>query len=206
MPAVDAKTNRMDKIQVAIADQLPAPPAGFGWRMHENVTFLKPVRWHEHVTATHATASHKTTHPVPASTYATSPQPFSETQPFDMGLTIQIIRDARKTLGIEARHVARAYLKPFFDPRHDVRLFEQRMHGDFDCLYLQFKDSQPGLIPIIVYKFIVADDAADRVHDFTFESPARTWDTHWAKYASSILSNLVIDTVMWAPPTCHPVQ
>ncbi len=37
------------------------------------------------------------------------------------------------------------------------------------------------------------------VYAFTFESPAPSWDGHWARYGTPMLSQLVVSSVMRVP-------
>jgi hypothetical protein len=41
---------------------------------------------------------------------------------------------------------------------------------------VRYRDAPPGLKPVIIHKFLIANDAADSVHMFTFESPESSWE------------------------------
>ena len=189
------------KIQEAINAPLPAPPAGFVWQLYEDATFLKPSTWYERERAT-------TTNAFPVTTYATSPEHFSQEKPFEMGLTLQVIRDSQKIIGVAARQVALVYLKPFRNAHKekDVLLFEHDTKGEFDHIFFRYRDAPPGLKPSIVHKYIVANNITDSVHAFTFESPAPSWDENWAQYGTPILSHVGVDSVMRVPRIHNNLQ
>lgn len=65
---------------------------------------------------------------------------------------------------------------------------------------------KPRAWPCIVHKFMLANNATDRVHAFTFESPAPSWDGHGAWYGTPILSQLVVSSVMRVPFTRDNLQ
>jgi len=58
--------------------------------------------------------------------------------------------------------------------------------------FFRYRDAPPGLKPIIVHKFILANNSADSVHVFTFKGPADSWEENWAKYGTPILSKVNI--------------
>jgi hypothetical protein len=179
--------------QQAIEAQLPKPPEGFEWKLYQNAVFLKPKLWNERTEASAPGG-------IPMTAYASSPEDFSDTKQFEMGMTLQIISGSQKTRGIEAKKMVFAYLKPFIDAhkKEDVLMFEQKTQGDFERTYFRYKDAPPGLKPLIVHKFILANNVTDSVHVFTFESPAELWNENWASFGTPILSK--INILPNAPP------
>jgi hypothetical protein len=169
----------------AMRSQLPAPPEGFIWNLYKNAVFPKPVRWRERQMATNTAG-------ISITVFATSPEEFSPTKQFEMGLTVQIISGSQRIRGIEAKKIALVYLKPFLDAhkKEDVLMLEQSARGDFERTFFRYRDAPPGLKPIIVHKFILANNVTDSVHVFTFESPAESWEENWAKYGTPILSKV----------------
>lgn len=174
-----------EQLREAMKTQLPPPPEGFAWQLYKNAVFPKPVGWTERELP--AAPSRVT-----MSTYATSPEAFSQAKPFETGLTVQIITGAKRTLNLEARKMALAYIKPFLDShrKDEILILKQKPGGDFEQTFFRYRDAPPGLKPVIVHKFILANDKADSVHIFTFESPAETWDSDWAKFGTPILSRV----------------
>jgi len=180
-----------DQVQEAIKSHLPAAPEGFAWQLYKNAAFLKPTHWHERVTATKPGG-------IPIFVYAASAEDFSETKQFEMGVTLQIISGSQHVRNIEAKKMALLYLKPILDAhkKEEVLMLEQSTRGDFERTFFRYRDAPPGLKPIIVHKFILANNVTDSVHIFTFESPADTWEENWSKYGTPILGKVnVIPTL-----------
>jgi hypothetical protein len=177
----------VEQIQAAIKTQLPAPPDGFVWHLYKNAVLPKPAQWNEREKVS-STAG------IPITVYAASPEEFSETKQFEIGLTVQIISGSQRIRGIEAKKMALVYLKQFLDAhkKEEVLMLEQSTRGDFERTFFRFKDAPPGLKPIIVHKFILANDVTDSVHVFTFESPVESWEENWAKYGTPILSKVSV--------------
>jgi hypothetical protein len=175
----------IEQIREAIRTQLPAPPEGFAWQLYKNAVFPKPVEWREQQMAA-STAG------IPVTVFAASPEEFSATKQFEMGLTVQIISGSQRIRNIEARKMVLVYLKPFLDAHKpdEVMMLEQSTRGDFERTFFRYRDAPPGAKPIIVHKFILANNVTDSVHVFTFESPAATWDENWARYGTPILSKV----------------
>ena len=172
-------------IREATKSQLPAPPEGFIWQLYKNAVFLKPGQWKEREMAA-------STIGIPVTVYAASPEDFSATKQFEMGLTLQIISGSQRIRNIEAKKMALAYLKPFLDAhkKEEVLMLAQSTRGDFERTFFRYRDAPQGLKPIIVHKFILANNVTDSVHIFTFESPVDTWDENWTKYGTPILSKV----------------
>lgn len=174
-----------EQVRQAIKAQLPAPPEGFSWHVYKNAVFMKPVEWHER-------EKNASVGGIPANVYAASPDEFSETKQFETGITIQIYSGPQKVRRIEAKKFALLYLKPFLDAhrKDEILILEQRPKGDFEQIFFRYRDASPGMKPIIVHKFILANNVTDSVHVFTFESPVELWEANWAKYGTPILGKV----------------
>ena len=192
---------RTGKVQAAVTAPLPAAPDGFVWRLFEDATFLKPRAWHEHEQVT-ATST------IPVTTYATLPEVFCETKPFELGLTVQVTRDSQKIRGIEAKKLVLVYLKPFTNARKegDILFLEQSTKGDFEHTFFRYTDARPSQKPAILHKYIMANNVTDRVYAFTFKSTTQSWGEHWAHYGIPILSQMAIGTEIVVPPTRNNVH
>lgn len=175
----------VEQVREAIKTQLPPPQEGFVWQLYKNVAFPKPAQWNEHEKSGSLVG-------IPITVYAASPEEFSETKQFEMGMTIQIMTGPQRIRGIEAKKMALAYLKPIFDAhkKEEILMFEQSAKGDFERTFLRYRDAPPGLKPIIVQKFFLANNVTDSVYIFTFESPAESWVENWTKYGTPIFSKL----------------
>ena len=126
------------------------------------------------------------------SVYAASPEQFSESKQFEMGVTLQIISGPRALRDIPAKKAALLYLKPLLDvhKREDFLILERNTNGDFELTFARYRDAPPGLKPVIVHKVILASDVADSVHVFTFESPEETWQENWDRFGTPILGKV----------------
>lgn len=192
--AQETKNNipSVEQIREAMKSQLPAPPEGFMWTLYKNAVFLKPIQWHEKQMAYSSFG-------IPITVFAVSPEEFSTTKQFEMGLTVEIISGSQKSLGFEAKKFALVYLKPILEThkKEEILMLEKGARGDFERTFFRYRDAPPGLKPIIVHKFILANNVTDSVHIFTFESPVESWEENWAKYGNPILSKVnVISSVL----------
>jgi hypothetical protein len=174
-----------EQIREAIKTQLPAPPDGFVWQLYKNVVFLKPKKWNEHERDEQIAG-------IPYTTYAASPEDFSDTKQFEVGLTVQLIINPQRIRGIDAKKMALVYLKPLLDShkKEEILILEQSTQGDFERTFFRYRDAPAGLKPIIVHKFILANNVTDIVHIFTFESPIELWEENWSKYGTPIIGKL----------------
>ncbi|MBA4327614.1 MAG: hypothetical protein C0428_05250 [Polaromonas sp.] len=175
-----------EQIRAAIQSELPAPPDGFSWQLYKNTVFLKPAGWHAQEA--------KTPPGFPMATFATSPQAFSESSKFEMGLTVNVISGTQRLRGLEAKKAVALMLKPTLDvsKKEDVLVLSQQPAGDFERTIFRYRDAPSGMTPIIVHKFILANNVTDSVHIFMFESPEASWAENWAKYGAPVLSRLQV--------------
>lgn len=164
---------------------VPPAPDGFEWRQFSDVFALKPLGWHERSKVVTTTAP-------PTDLHATSPETFSETEFFETGFTLHVIRNANTLYGVNAEAVAAAHLVSFLQVRakEDILLLDEKVQGGILRMIARYVDRSPGLRPVMVHKFLAANNSADSVHVFTFESPVETWDENWAMYGETILGNL----------------
>ena len=74
-----------------------------------------------------------------------------------------------------AKKLALVYLEPFLraHKKQDFSILKSKTDGDMETTIVRYRDAPPGLKPVIIHKFLVANDAADSLHVFTFESPDR---------------------------------
>lgn len=186
-------TKAYAEIPAQIRSQLPKPPAGFDWNMHKNALFLKPNGWNE-------LAKREPNPKVFITTYAASPEKFSKTKNFEMGMSLQILSGAQKNSQIKAANLALMVLEPLLKsrPRSDVLIFNQKKAGPFDTTVFRYRDAPKGVIPIVVHKYILANNGADSVHIFTYESPEKSWKENWVKFGSPILGK--VNVVTQLPP------
>ena len=177
------------KVRATVEVELPDPPEGFIWKSYKNAMFPKPVKWREQQMTENAAG-------VQVATYATSAEEFSVTNQFEMGFTVQIITGSHKIKGIEAKKMALLFLKPDLDAhkKEDILMWEQSTKGDSELTFFRYKDAPPGLTPIIVHKFVLANNVTDNVHVFIFESPMKSWEENWTQYGTPILSKIIVQS------------
>jgi hypothetical protein len=173
-----------EQIRAAIRTELPAPPDGFSWQLYKNTVFLKPAGWHERELKT----------PANSFIYATSPEDFSGSKQFEMGMSVNIFTGTQRLRGLEAKKAALMYIKIDLDThrKEDVLILDQQPSGDFERTVFRYRDAPPGLKPVIIHKFILANNVTDSLHVFIFESPEATWAENWAKYGTPIFSRLQV--------------
>lgn len=177
----------LEQVREAMKSQFPAPPDGFSWHLFKNVVFLKPQGWQDAEVADRIVA-------VPRSMYATSPEAFSATKQFETGFTIEFMSGSQRLMKAQASTMALALLKPLLDThkKEEILIFEQGTQGDFVTTFFRYRDAPPGLKPIIVHKFILANNVTDSFNVFSFESPAETWEENWTKYGTPIIGKLSV--------------
>lgn len=175
------------QMREGIQAQLPAAPAGYSWQIYRNALFPKPAGWKE-AEKTGSTSG------IPMGLYGMSPQEFGNGKKMELGLTVQIIAGPRKAGGVDAKKMALAYIQPFLDShkQEDVLALQQGTQGDFEVFLFRYRDFPQGGQPLVVHKFILANDLTDSVHIFSFQSPAATWDDNWARFGTPILSKVSV--------------
>lgn len=167
--------------------QLPPAPKGFTWKFYLNAAFLKPDNWNERTSSTNIKG---TSHVL----YAASAEEFNEKKQFETGFSLNIIDGLKKFQNLEANKAALIYIKPMLDShkKEDVLMLDQRKNGDFDLTFFRYRDAPPGLTPIIVHQFLMANNVTDSLHVFIFESPEASWDENWKKFGTPILSKAIV--------------
>lgn len=173
-------------IEKSSPQHIPDAPEGFVWRGMRNVIFLRPENWKEQSLS-------QNIGPVPTVLYASSAENFGTEKPFETGFTLRIAYDIRKTVKMDASKFGQAMLSPIFQhhTKEDFKLFNQEKKGDFDLMYLRYRDAPQGMTPIIIHKFVMSNDATDTSYEATFESPENSWDANWAKFGSPIFGKIL---------------
>lgn len=179
-----------------VRNQLPPPPEGFVWRMYKNVLFIKPDQWHEQV-------RDESSEKITLKTYAASAENFSASKPFETGMTVQIMSGFKTSTKIPARELALLYVKPSLEklaagPKEDVLIFDNKTNGTITNVVLRYRDAPTGMTPIVIHKFLVANNATDSVHIFIFESPETNWNENFERYGVPFMRKLNI--VFQLPP------
>lgn len=174
-----------EQIKESSTSKLTVPPAGFIWRLYKNVLFLKPDVWKEEQRPSLSKG-------ISSTIYAASPEDFSESKMFEMGITVQIISGSQRLSNTPAKKVTLAALQHIIrnHKREEILMLDISTKGDVEHTILRYRDAPPGLKPIIVHKFFMTNEVTDSVHIFTFESPAESWEENWRKYGTPFLSRV----------------
>ncbi len=172
-----------------IRKALPAPPQGFDWVIFHNAVFLRPAHWNvvtKHVPSIAELQGRDI--------YAASPVPFSETKPFDTGLTLEILSGMNSPGWVSAKHAFARYINGYLRDvaDTDVLLASEKQQRGIDTVIVRFRDTRLGLPPEIVHKFAHIHHDLEVVHVYTFETPESLWAEHWARYGTPILSNVTM--------------
>lgn len=191
-PAATAKESPMGsdtEFADEIRRELPVPPEGFDWVIFHNAVFLRPARWH--VVTKHVPSIAELQGRV---IYAASPVLFSETKPFDTGLTLEILSGMNSPGWVSAKHAFARYISGYLSDvaDSDILIATEKQQRGIDTVIVRFRDTRLGLPPEIVHKFAHIHHDLEVVHVYTFETPESLWAEHWARYGTPILSNVTM--------------
>jgi hypothetical protein len=169
--------------------QLPPAPEGFDWLVYKNCALLSPAGWNQKVRpddpAKNLTGA-----------FAISPEVFSEKKYFDHGFTVQIHTDVKRRFGAAASPSLAAFIQPLAAKvkKEDLLLFKEGGAAGGSTNILRYVDAPPGLTPLVVHRYFVANDAADTIHVFTYEAPQAQWEENWKTFGTPILGRVVMLT------------
>ena len=166
---------------------LPPPTTGYEWVIYRNCAFLKPQGWNQH-----------TLPDVPAQkiigAISTSPETFSESKQFETGFTAQVVANFKANNGLPPSKGAILMLKQITDQRteKDVLVFDTKpAQSGSTSFIMRYRDAPEGKTPLVIHKTLIANDAQDTLHIFTFESPEKNWDESW-KIGTPIIAKIAV--------------
>jgi hypothetical protein len=157
------------------ADRLSSPfndaPSGFEWYVFEagDSACLRPLDWFVKTEVAGDTAA-----------LFMSKEDIDKDGMFETGLTLNVIRKIHAKTGKSPSQYARVYLDELLAKYDDVERFEnppQDGMPGIGAAYLD-QDSSP---PVVIYTFLLADDASDILRIFILEAPQRDWAEVWAR-------------------------
>ncbi len=179
-PLFDAQyAEKSEGVKDLLLSQHPLAPKGFKWIMFQGVSLRKPIEWGEYKTD---------------KVYTSSIESVAKNGKFETGITIQRITNVRKSKGMLAIDYAVAYLKAFEADKNNKTLI--RNFGgtkEFGTIVYRYRNSPKNLKPIIVHKFIIANDSEDSIAIITLEAPERIWNMIWEKYGLIIFKQVSAD-------------
>lgn len=178
-----------------VKSALPAAPGGFEWAIYRNCAVLKPNGWNEGSIPDD-----------PASkvigAYAFSPEEFSEQKQFEHGFTAQVIAGFKAANKVEPSKGALLLMKPIIDdrPKSDILLFKDNKYPDRISYVLRYRDAAAAKTPIIVHKYMIARDADDTLHIFTYESAEAKWEDNWKAFGEIVMGKIAVIPFLPAAP------
>jgi hypothetical protein len=193
--ALATENTKKSDTEATIRDMLPEPAGGFEWVVYRNSAFLKPKGWNQ-----------KSLPDQPdkklIGALAISPESFSEKKYFEHGFTAQVAAEFKKTNKVEPSKGAMLILKPIADQHEpeEVLLFDSKPSQIGTTFVLRYRDAPAGKTPIIVHKYLIANDTADTLHIFTYESPTADWEDNWKKFGTPILQKIAVLPFLPATP------
>ncbi|MBM9521076.1 hypothetical protein JWG39_14740 [Desulforhopalus vacuolatus] len=167
---------------------LPQPPADFRWRLFRNSLFLCPEGWTTRTQNEYLGG-------LAFYTFAASPESFSSSKMFTVGITVQVLGGARQVKNVSTRVMAQMYLEPFLekisDPEEDLLQMEEQEKEGKSLIMLRYRLNLPEG-PRIVQKFTLTNENADTVNIFTFECPESLWARWWPDYGHCFLRSVAV--------------
>lgn len=168
--------------------RLPQAPANFRWRLFRNSLFLCPKAWTNHT-------QEESLGGLAFYTFAASPESFSSSKMFTIGITVQVLAGARQVKKVSTRVMAQMYLEPFLekisDPKKDLLQMEEQEEEGKSLIMLRYRLNIPEG-PRIVQKFTLTNESADTVNIFTFECPESLWSRWWPDYGHRFLRSVAV--------------
>lgn len=158
----------------------PELPVGYSWVIHRGVAIPKPDTWFEHRAQ---------------GTYATSVESVKEQGIFETGATIQVIRNTQDIYGAPASVIAISLIQDIKNKEENtILILNNQEIGDFKTFTLRYNNSPISAKPIIVHKFIMANDKDSFVNIITFESSEDEWSQYWKKEGVTIFKRILVVT------------
>ena len=152
--------------------RLGPAPAGYVWQPlpEARAAMPLPAGWHYRAEGTKA-----------APTYYLTSEPVGESDEFDTGLSVQVIRKAT----MQTRHPAAEYaqlllLRTGFGPGRQRLADTASVAGPWHRRAVRYREAAPDAEPRIIYQLALANARTDTLYLLTFESPEKDWPAAWA--------------------------
>ncbi|MFT5422162.1 MAG: hypothetical protein ACI9D5_002929 [Candidatus Endobugula sp.] len=154
-----------DDVKSKKLDGFPDAPDGYSWVTFRGVAIPKPNSWFEFKKQ---------------GTYVTSIESVKEEGIFETGATIQVVRDVQDTYKNPASVVAIGMIRSLDESEENETLIIKHQDiGLFKTFTFRYRNAPLSAIPIIVHKFIMANDKESYINIITFESSEKEWDKYW---------------------------
>lgn len=165
----------------ALALDLPAPPRGYTWHECPDVkgALLVPDGWHFRRLEAEGKVA-----------YFVTPEPFEPPQPFDVGLTFNVVRDVERKMGKNPTGFAKQYIGTITSSYPNARTWESTLGAftGYGAIYHANKETTSYQI----YNMVLTNDATGTAYVVTFEAPVADWERQWATI-EPVVKRLAID-------------
>ena len=164
--------------------KLTAPPIGFAWQPlpESKAAALLPAGWY------YRAAGEKG-----APTYYLTKEEIGESNEFQTGLSLQVVRKAKAKTGRPAPEYAELLMMRTGFGQGKQQLEKSSVaDGPFYKRTVRYRDAPPEAEPSIVYQMALANAKTDTLYLLTFESPEKDWAEAW-KLGEVMLRELVLD-------------
>jgi hypothetical protein len=151
-------------------ESLPDTPPGFTWVAVPGAatTLLRPDGWFVKTEDKNGTIS----------SFITL-ENIDEAGRYQTGLSFNFIRDISKKAGQSARMYAIAFVQ---EAQRTKDVIKEPWGNQLDTgllgVGIRFREPVDG-VPLLLHMYLIADDQADSIRLFIFESPEQGWDEAW---------------------------
>ena len=146
-------------------------PSGFEWYVFEagDSACLRPLDWFVKSELEGDTAA-----------LFISKENIDEVGKFETGLTLNVIRKIRAKTGESPSQYARLYVDELVAKHDDAKRFENPPQQDMPGVGAAYVDEEASP-PLVIYTFLLADDANDILRIYILEAPQSDWADVWAR-------------------------
>ena len=164
--------------------KLASPPIGFTWQPlpESKAAVLLPAGWY------YRAAGEKG-----APTYYLTKEEIGESNEFQTGLSLQVVRKAKAKTGRPAPEYAELLMMRTGFGQGKQQLEKSSVaDGPFYKRTVRYRDAPPEAEPQVVYQMALANAKTDTLYLLTFESPEKDWAEAW-KLGEVMVRELVLD-------------
>ncbi len=178
-PLFDAKfAEESQAVKDLLISQFPKPPSGFKWIMFQGVALRQPIHWSQYKTN---------------KVYTSSIESVAKNGTFETGLTIQRVSNIKKITNISSLKYIVDYVKIFEADKNNKTLklsFGGTKEGA--TIIYKYRNTLPNLKPVIVYKYLLANEKDDYAVIITIESTEKKWNKIWKDYGLVIFNKISV--------------
>jgi hypothetical protein len=164
---------------------LGTPPAGFRWQALPEVKAAMPLPegWF-----------YKAEGPKGAPTYYLTQEEMGESEEFQTGLSLQVVRKAKAKTGHPAAEYAELLMmRTGFGANQKQLEKNASVEGPFYKRTVRYREAPPEAAAHVVYHLALANAKTDTLYLLTFESPEAEWTEAW-RLGEVMVRELVLDS------------